>query len=120
MALHQATDIFAHSAYAYNGSKYIRVKHSAVFGDSGYDADKTNVIPARFPAAKQVAKNAIAHYFTNTPGTVGDFALSSTYYDSSFYLYQMNTFASAVNASNSALNKVDLAYNVNSSKYEIK
>ena len=59
------------------------------------------------------------YHIMNTSGSVSDFALSSTYYDGSFYLYKINTYASAIGESNSALNKVDLATNVSSSKYII-
>ncbi len=120
MALHQATDIFAHSAYMFDSKslKFIRISHTNHFASSGDDADNTNVAPVRYTAAKQVAKNSIAHYFTNTPGTVGDFALSTTYYNGSYHLYQINTFAKNINASNSALNKVDLVYFT--TNYEIK
>lgn len=117
MAIHQATDIFAHSAYTYNNTegKYMRITHSP---ESNPAADNPNICASRINAAKQVAKNSLSHLSNNSDGWVIDFALSSTYYDGSYYLYKINTFATAINQSDSSLNKVDLVYN--QTKYEIK
>uniref|UniRef100_UPI00286EEE26 S8 family serine peptidase n=1 Tax=Anaerosporobacter sp. TaxID=1872529 RepID=UPI00286EEE26 len=120
MALHQATDIFAHSAYTKDltSNDFVRIKHNDDFKKGSINADDTSVCPSRYAAAKQVAKNSIAHYFTSTPGTTGDFALNTTFYDKTFYLYQMKKFSTDIKANSSALNNVDLVSNV--SKYTIK
>ncbi|WP_310601881.1 S8 family peptidase, partial [Anaerosporobacter sp.] len=116
MALHQASDIFAHSAYKFDtkSKKYIRIKHTDYFKSPTVDADDINIAPSRYEAAKQVVKNSMAHFFTNTSGTVEDFSLSATYYNATFYLNNMNLYASKIKASNSALNRVDLIYNTTS------
>ena len=122
VAIHTATDLFAHSAWAKpnSTSKYQRIKHDGTFNTS-YDpnADSIYVIKSRFEAAKAVARNALSHYFNGTSGSVSDFALSTSYYDGTYYIYQIKTYANAIGESNSALNNVDLATNVSSSNYII-
>lgn len=122
VAMHTVTDLFAHSTWAKptENSKYQRIKHDGTF-DTRYDpnADSVDVVKTRFNAAKAVAKNVLNHYFNGTNGSVSDFVLSTSYYDGTYYIYKIKTYANAIGESNSALNNVDLATNVSSSNYII-
>ena len=125
MAIHQASDIFAHSSYKkFKDGIYRRVKHSNAFTNdqgltpNGYDADNINIPGLRYTSAKQVAKATLSHYKNkHSTGYVSDFALSTYYYDGQFYIYNMKNYANAIGQGNSALDAVDLATKVNSKYY---
>lgn len=127
MAIHQASDIYAHSSYKqFKDGIYRRVKHNNDFTNdqglaiNGYDADNINIPGLRYTSAKQVAKATLSHYKNkHSTGYVSDFALSTYYYDGRFYIYNMKAYADAIGQSNCALNAVDLATKVSSSKYII-
>ncbi len=87
MALHIATDVFAHSAWEPDstGTSWTRIKH-VTDSNNMYAADDPKYVPSRYTAAQQVAKNVMGHYKNSTVGTVFDFILSEQYYNGTFLL----------------------------------
>ena len=65
MALHVATDTFAHSSFDLNGN---RVTHP--------DADNLNYLKNRMECAEQIARTVLKHAYEGGAGTVGDYRLS--------------------------------------------
>ena len=72
MALHVATDTFAHSSYDLNGN---RIKHNE--DDKTKDADTITVKPNREQCARQIADKVLQHIYKGDPGSVVDFRLSN-------------------------------------------
>jgi len=61
MALHVATDTFAHSSYVLNENKeYVRLLHNTKPG-----ADTSNYYPNRFACAKEIAEKVVKHYYNS-------------------------------------------------------
>lgn len=93
MAMHTAADVFAHSSYTeYNGKmEYISHELSEL-----KEADNSQFVTARYASAKQVVRNVLQHYLTGTEGSVEDFILDSTYYDGSFKIRNIHSYASEI------------------------
>ena len=53
-------------------------------------------VPARYASAKAVVKNVLKHYIEGTEGTVEDFILGNEYYDGSFKIRNLSTYASEI------------------------
>ena len=90
VAIHTATDVFAHSVWT---KKYGRLFHEVnkSEGKTNEFADWSSVIPERFETAKDVAVNILAHFNNNTIGTPEDFCKSSNY-SSEFALYNFSEY----------------------------
>lgn len=83
IAMHCATDIFAHSAWAKQENEgWSRVRHK---DDYSCNADNPDYLSMRFSAAQEVAKNVLVKAYYGTEGYVTDFLLSGMYYGD-FYL----------------------------------
>lgn len=82
IAMHSATDVFAHSVYYYSGGSWKRIKHP--------NADDTNVQPRRVTMAERVERNVlyrfqgkrgdvpIAHDFHAAKDTSGEFYVTDS------------------------------------------
>ena len=86
MALHTATDAFAHSAYV-NGK---RIDHP--------NADDNDVSPNRYQCASQVAKKLVINASRKQLGSALDYIAISNGYDGSFQLGYLNNYVKAVDA----------------------
>ena len=82
LALHSATDIFAHSAYAVDteDGSCERIVHD--------EADDPNHYPRRFQAAQSIAKTVLTKIYYGNEGYITDFLLSG--YFGTFYLKNFN------------------------------
>jgi hypothetical protein len=93
MAMHSAADVFAHSSYTdYNGEPMYISHETTVLKE----ADNTEFVTARYASAKVVVNNVLNHYLTGTEGSVEDFILDSTYYDGSFKIRNIHSYASEI------------------------
>ena len=103
MALHVATDTFAHSSYDLNGN---RTKH---YENKAINADNVDYLPNRLDCAKQIAKKVLQHTYKGESGSVTDFYLSD--YDKGkdkkicFKLYRIAKYIKAINSKYYAKNK---------------
>lgn len=83
LALHCATDVFAHSAWEEKPSGvWNRIIHAEDFSENADNPDK---IADRYAAALVVAKNVLSHAYYGTSGLVTDFRVSESYFGE-FYL----------------------------------
>ena len=110
MAIHVATDIFAHSAWSStDGTTWNRLKTET-------GADLTNIRSKRAEAAQKVAYNTLQHYYDGTDGSLNDFALNTTDYyvftpayvksdDHAFRLGNFLKYAKAINPSAGSLDE---------------
>lgn len=98
VALHSATDVFAHSTYTTSGN-YISHTAGSVPGAGMADVEYYPTY-SRYYCASYIAQLTISHALSSTPGSVSDFysALSMNY-DHSFYLKNCSEYASAIDAS---------------------
>ena len=101
MALHQATDVFAHSSFT-SGGKYINHK-TYTNGKSVSDADDPEYCGNRIKCARAVAKNLLVHCANGTQGNVSDFAVGKSEY--SFKIKCFSSYASQVNSTKYNANK---------------
>lgn len=90
VAIHGATDVFAHSVYGYakfmTGYSWTRFYHNVK--EHGNDfADLKTQVPERFETAKDVAKNIVLAYKLNVKGTAFDFTNSNNYNSNKFKIY---------------------------------
>lgn len=113
MAIHTATDVFAHSAWEINSKGiYERIKHDV---KSGYDqeiADDPDYNATRYKAAQAVAIAALKNCYNNKNGTVLDFDTMT--YNKKFYIYNMCTYAKQLGVTPSTnLTYLDLTSNTN-------
>lgn len=88
VAIHTATDVFAHSVWT---QEYGRLFHEIGPGKNNNFADDSSKCNSRFLAAKDVAKNILAHLKDNTIGTANDFC-NSSYYNGQFKLYYFKEY----------------------------
>ena len=111
MALHVATDIFAHSAYVKINGEYVRIVHGE---DSSTGADSVNEYKNRAECAKEMAENVIRHYYNykETPSKAdaspSDFILTT--YDKSFKLRNLTTYLKAMGTEATNLCNAHKAY----------
>ena len=103
VAIHTATDVFAHSVYGNNtDAEFGRTGWMRFFHDkdeNGNDyADKSYVVPKRFEVAKDVAVNALSHFKNNTVGTANDFCKSANYNKNLFKLFNFKEYLNGVGA----------------------
>ena len=95
MALHTATDTFAHSSFR-NGV-YLD-HHIDLDGDGKADADDEEYFvnsDDRYIAAEAIARNALVHCAKGTQGNVSDFAVGNVGY--SFRIKYYSKYASTIN-----------------------
>ncbi len=75
MALHVATDTFAHSSYDLNGKHTIHYKNDKSKKDK--DADNIYFLPNREKCAREIADKVLGHIYKGESGTISDFRLNS-------------------------------------------
>lgn len=97
LAIHTATDVFAHSAWRYKEGLYQRITHEYNANPKYFDADNPDYYPKRVQAANQVASNIMTKAYYGFSGTVNDFALSSYYYDGTYYIGNIAKYAATQN-----------------------
>lgn len=90
VAIHSATDVFAHSVYGCWKGKWQRFFHDRIKYGNDF-ADKENVVKQRMKAAKAVSKNIIAHYIKGEQGKPSDFYCDK-YDQGCFKLYYLKTY----------------------------
>ena len=88
MAMHIATDVFAHSAIV-NGQI---LKHTVV-----NNCDDYNVVRERYYSAYELAKEVYADINTNCEGNLYDFFWQSKYYNGSFQLCNVAWYSDGMN-----------------------
>ncbi|MCI8625437.1 MAG: S8 family serine peptidase [Lachnospiraceae bacterium] len=115
MALHVATDTFAHSAYVKVNGEYVRIVHGE---DSSTGADSVKECENRYECAKEISKKVIRHYYTTdssipnkSDAEPSDFVLSK-YDQKSFKLRNLTTYLKAMGT------KAVNVYNANSSYFD--
>jgi uncharacterized protein YfdQ (DUF2303 family) len=94
VAMHQATDVFAHSAYYNAGTSWARITHNANTGPG--HADNPNVIPARWTAATKTAELVVARYNSGLVGTayqLDSAVLPAQYRLKNYYSYMCSPYA---------------------------
>jgi len=111
MALHAATDVFAHSAYRNNNGKesYAKdyIKHAEAKGSNGdEDADSTEYLPNRYTCAKLVAKNILKIIEKGGKGSASDFVIDSSKYKGKFKIGGLKSFAEECGVSSSIITKM--------------
>ncbi len=119
MAMHTATDAFAHSAWCPD----IYGKWNRIIHVTGASADDIYYIQERYTAAEQVAIKILKRYFAGTDGTTFDFGINKSYFSNgTFYLGNFSAYANESGSSyyNNTLYKAnydaaDLWSNVSSS-----
>lgn len=95
VAIHAATDVYAHSVYGYCRDSSGKVRWQRFFHkkeNGNTYADDTTVVQLRFSIAKTVTKHIIQHYINGEYGTSSDFDCSS-YNASKFKLYNLHEYA---------------------------
>lgn len=93
MAMHTAADVFAHSSYTEYEGKDTYISHESTVLK---EADNTEFVTSRYASAKMVVNNVLNHYLTGTEGSIEDFILDSTYYDGSFKIRNIHSYASEI------------------------
>lgn len=95
LALHTATDVFAHNTYKPNGEMIDHTKVNDV-----PNADNEGYIPNRDTCAQTMAKMVIGHIKSFTVGSLEDFyTVANTVYDKkTFYIPQYNGKANLVDS----------------------
>lgn len=90
MALHIATDTFAHSAYYLTGN---RITHTGNNSDNRNDAHSLVVCPNRYTCAAEIARTVLSRCSTQSAGGASDFIVGS--YNGEFRLKNIvdNIFA---------------------------
>lgn len=105
LALHIATDAFAHSSYyrASDGTikKLYHDEEKADY-DKNYQADNTSHIPNRWSCARKVAKRVASHCDERVEGTVKDYSCYGEIYWGGFYMYKILQYAKKVKSGYSA------------------
>lgn len=100
MALHQATDIFAHSSYV-NGR---RIRHDDNDKNGIKDADDKNYSKNRYSCACKVAAAVITH-INGGIGNINDFVKAAGVYNNTFDLYNLRGFAQTADSAKYNQNK---------------
>lgn len=96
VAMHTATDVFAHSVWTKEFGRLFHVVDLSQ-GMTNKFADWSDKVPERFEAAKDVAVNILAHFKNNTIGKPEDFC-NSSHYCSKFALYNLSEYLKAAGA----------------------
>ncbi len=90
VAIHSATDVFAHSVYGFWDGKWQRFFHDAVKYGNKY-ADDSKKAPQRIKVAKAVSKKIIARYIKGEQGKPSDFYCNQ-YNQGCFKVYYFKTY----------------------------
>ena len=101
MALHTATDAFAHSTFYKPNSSWVRITHEPV-----NLADDTTFIGTRFLMAKEVKDNIIARHSKEKTDFIGnDFYCNNFLYQTSleFRLNKLKSFAQSAGVTNTTI-----------------
>ena len=96
MALHTATDVFAHNTYRLDGSMIDHTKNK----NGLHDADDISTVGNRYVCAKKMAQMVVTHIKSFTVGSLEDFytVATKTVYDHSFVIPQYNGKANLVDS----------------------
>lgn len=104
MALHTATDMFAHSSYDSNGTY---ISHADVDGDGADDADDKGYVGNRYKCAILLASELVAHIKQFEDASITDYynVASSSTYDGSFTIGKFSSYAKNIDSSYYTSNK---------------
>ena len=94
MALHTATDVFAHSTYYKENGSYYRYQHP--------EADYKKTCPNSWKCAQTMAQNVAKRCKNKTAGVALDFSSYGNDFWSGFYLGNVLSYAVATNENNKA------------------
>lgn len=100
MALHCATDTFAHSTNRLDGTAIL---HKDSNEGNKNVADDAAYYGNRITCAREIAKKVLSNYLSTSPGDVSDFFI--TRYDGSFYLTNISENIKVVNNAYYSANK---------------
>lgn len=89
MAMHAATDVYAHRAYAKISGKWTHLDH---YNNNKY-ADRTDKFETRFLAAKQTARDIMLCYEVGDSGDHWEFVHTKKYYDGTYKLKNLVSYA---------------------------
>lgn len=89
VAIHAATDVYAHSVYGYWDNKWQRFFHARENGNQY--ADNPKILKLRFDVAKAITKNIIGHYLEGENGNSGDF-YCSLYNEKKFKIFNLHEY----------------------------
>lgn len=98
MAIHTATDTYAHCIKGKVGSSWMRFFHNKEKYGNDY-ADNQSKVEERFRVAKQVATNAIRRYINHQTGSYKDFVENCPYDGNRFKLYEFEEYLSVASGS---------------------
>lgn len=101
VALHTATDVYAHSVYGCVDGKWSRFFHDKAAYGNDY-ADRSNKASSRFSVAKDLGKNIINRFKNSSKGTALDFTNSTHYNSNEFKLYNFSEYLRGVGQSSLA------------------
>ena len=93
MAIHSATDVYAHSVYSYKDGVWKPIEHPA--------ADDSTVYPKRCETAKNVAKASLKRLVAGREGSVSDFNPSNSYVNAGvkWKVKNLSTYAATFSSS---------------------
>lgn len=93
MAIHSATDVYAHSVYSYKDGVWKPIEHPA--------ADDSTVYPKRCETAKNVAKASLKRLVAGGEGSVSDFNPSNSYVNAGvkWKVKNLSTYAATFSSS---------------------
>lgn len=98
MAIHTATDVYAHCIKGKVGESWVRFYHDKEKNGNDY-ADNCKKVEERFRVAKQVASNAIKRYINHQSGSYKDFVENCLYDGNCFKLYEFQEYLSVASGS---------------------
>ncbi len=96
LALHCATDTFAHSGFAVFNGSWDHIRHYNEDHTISY-ADNVDFLPERYAAALEVAKKVLYHAYYGSAGLVTDFRIPGSYFGN-FYLKNIADYCKDVNS----------------------
>ena len=93
MAIHAATDVYAHSVYGYKNGAWNLIEHP--------DADDSTVYPKRCETAKNVAKASLKRLVAGGEGNVSDFNPADSYVNAGvkWKVKNLSTYAATFSSS---------------------
>lgn len=116
MAMHIATDTFAHSSYDSYHRYLSHDGYNTQTAGLNY-ADDASMVPNRWKAAKAVANEVFLNMNSGLEGSLLDFMDNYTYYDGSFHLGNVMWYADGVGLSSYGQSNINRLYKVASGNY---
>lgn len=90
MSLHLITDVYAHSTFSWNGSRWTRVGHNKDVWN--LDCDNPSYIPYRWIAAQYAANRVLWKAYNGQPGNILDFFNAPSVYNG-YYVGNLAAYA---------------------------